>query len=172
MRNRPLLICFIFIMLAALAGCAGSSKQRQPSISNASKTKSIQHINKQQRTVYKRLNTHYSRWKGTPYELGGLNKNGIDCSGFVHVTYRDAFGIKLPRTTEDLADTGKSISKHQLNVGDLVFFKTGFSKRHVGIYVGNQQFIHASTSRGVMKSNLTKPYWSQPYWKSTRLLSN
>jgi len=172
MRSRLALICLTCITLLALVGCAGNTKQQHSSVSNASKTKSPQSLNKQQTSVYKRLNSQYGRWKGTPYELGGLNKKGIDCSGFVHVTFRDAFGMKLPRTTEHLADTGKNISKHNLNVGDLVFFKTGFSKRHVGIYVGNQQFIHASTSKGVMKSNLTNPYWSQHYWKSTRLLSN
>ena len=172
MRSRLLLICFTCITLTALVGCAGTPKQQHSSVSNANKAKPPQHLDKQQTSVYKSLNTQYSRWKGTPYALGGLNKTGIDCSGFVHVTFRDVFGMKLPRTTEDLADTGKNITKHQLNIGDLVFFKTGFSKRHVGIYVGNQQFIHASTSKGVMKSNLTNPYWSQHYWKSTRLLSN
>lgn len=172
MKSSRLLICLTSITLTALVGCAGTPKQQPSSVSNTNKAKSSQHLNRQQASVYNSLNTQYSHWKGTPYELGGLNKRGIDCSGFVQVAFRDAFGMKLPRTTEDLADTGKNIPKHQLNVGDLVFFKTGFSKRHVGIYVGNQQFIHASTSKGVMKSNLANPYWSQHYWKSTRLLSN
>lgn len=172
MRHRLLPIYFTCILIVALAGCSTTPKQHSPSTTGASKSAPPKHLNKQQANVYNRLNTQYSRWKGTPYELGGLNKRGIDCSGFVHVTFRDAFGMKLPRTTDALADTGKNISRHQLNVGDLVFFKTGFTKRHVGIYVGNQQFIHASTSKGVMKSRLTNPYWAEHYWKSTRLLSN
>ncbi|WP_455202735.1 NlpC/P60 family protein [Kaarinaea lacus] len=166
MMIRQLLICFTCYLSIALVGCSSSPRQVAPDTRSANKSTS------QQSSVYKRLNSQYSRWKGTPYELGGLNKRGIDCSGFVHVAFRDAFGMKLPRTTEDLAAAGENISRHQLNIGDLVFFKTGFSKRHVGIYVGNQQFIHASTSKGVMKSNLTNPYWSEHYWKSTRLLSN
>jgi cell wall-associated NlpC family hydrolase len=55
-------------------------------------------------------------------------------------------------------------------VGDLVFFKTGLAKRHVGIYIGKGQFIHASTSRGVTRSRLNSPYWSKHYWKSVRVL--
>ena len=172
MLNRLLPICLTCLLFVALVGCSSTAKQPSPKTIANSKSTAHQKLSKQQASVYKRLNNQYSRWKGTPYELGGLNKRGIDCSGFVHVAFRDAFGMKIPRTTEDLAETGKNISRHQLNVGDLVFFKTGFTKRHVGIYVGNQQFIHASTSKGVMKSRLTNPYWSENYWKSTRLLSN
>jgi len=104
--------------------------------------------------------------------MGGLNKYGIDCSGFVYVTFRDAFGITLPRSTEGLAREGTPIKRQSLAVGDLVFFITGRSKHHVGIYIGNKQFIHASTSNGVMKSSLSNPYWIEHYWKSSRLLEN
>jgi len=129
-------------------------------------------LSKQESANYKKLNAHFQRWRGTPYEMGGLDKSGIDCSGFVHVAFRDAFGMDLPRSTEALAHEGNNINKSQLRVGDLVFFRTGRKQRHVGIYVGNQHFIHASTSKGVMKSNLSNPYWTTHYWKSTRLLAN
>lgn len=170
MNKRQPLTLFTCLAIAVLTGCAGTPKHNTPVSKDTSQSSSSTHH--RQSAVYQRLHHQYSRWKGTPYELGGLNKSGIDCSGFVHVTFREAFGLQLPRTTEDLADSGRHIDKQKLAVGDLVFFKTGISKRHVGIYMGNEQFIHASTSRGVMKSSLRNPYWSQHYWKSTRLLAN
>jgi cell wall-associated NlpC family hydrolase len=163
----------ICVVLITVVGCSSTPNQNsRASVSNSQFSIPSQAYSKQRSATYKKLHAQYQRWKGTPYSLGDMDKNGIDCSGFVHVAFRDAFGMKLPRTTEALANKGKHVPKHHLNVGDLVFFKTGISKRHVGIYVGNQQFIHASTSRGVMKSNLTNPYWSEHYWKSTRLLAN
>ena len=121
--------------------------------------------------LQQRLNQHYLAWRGVGYKIGGNDKRGIDCSGFVHITYKNALGITIPRSTQLLSKTGTPIPRKQLAVGDLVFFKTGFSKHHVGIYVGNSQFIHASTSKGVIKSSLTSPYWSKHYWKSSRVLS-
>ncbi len=115
------------------------------------------------------LSKHYAAWKSAPYKLGGLSKAGIDCSGFVQVTYRDVFNKKLPRSTELLAKTGKTISRQSLKFGDLVFFKTGRSQRHVGIYINNGKFIHASSSRGVMQSSLNSKYWAQHYWKARRI---
>lgn len=110
----------------------------------------------------------YHEWRGTPYRYGGLSKHGTDCSGFIYLTYRHKFGIKLPRTTKKLAATGMEISQRQLQSGDLVFFNTGLSKQHVGIYLGKRKFLHASTSRGVMISNMDNVYWRDKYWQSRR----
>ena len=115
------------------------------------------------------LAQHFQEWSGTPYRLGGQSARGIDCSGFVNVTYNNLFGINLPRTTKEQAKFGKKIRRRKLSTGDLVFFKTGFFQRHVGIYVGNDEFIHASTSKGVIRSSLRAPYWSKHYWKSVRV---
>lgn len=111
------------------------------------------------------------RWKGTPYKLGGLNKNGIDCSGFVYLIYQQKFGKTISRTTGAQVRSGKAISKSQLTTGDLVFFKTGYKVRHVGIYVENGTFLHASTSKGVMISRLDGPYWNARFWQARRLLN-
>jgi len=155
------------------AGCSSTpSKSGSVQISSLTMSGYSKPLDREQSANYQKLQQHYLKWKGTPYQMGGLNKNGIDCSGFVHVAFRDAFGMEVPRSTDALAREGDQIHPDQLEVGDLVFFKTGRTKRHVGIYVGNQHFIHASTSSGVMKSNLTNPYWQEHYWKSTRLLSN
>lgn len=116
-----------------------------------------------------KLITQHREWHGTPYRYGGMSKRGIDCSGFVYLTYRNKFGIELPRSTEQQSEAGTEISQRQLSAGDLVFFRTGFSKQHVGIYMSNRKFLHVSTSRGVMISSMDNVYWRDKYWKAQRI---
>ena len=93
----------------------------------------------------------------------------MDCSAFVQITFRSKLGVDLPRTTEELAREGERVDRSELQAGDLVFFKTGFRQRHVGIYMGGKRFLHASTSRGVMTSSLNNVYWKERYWKARRI---
>lgn len=118
-----------------------------------------------------RLSEQQHEWKGTRYRLGGNSKSGIDCSGFMQVTFKELFGIDLPRTTTEQAKAGERISKDELRTGDLVFFKTGRGPngKHVGVYVKNGQFLHASTKGGVIYSDLESPYWSKAFWQARRL---
>ncbi|MDH5392038.1 MAG: NlpC/P60 family protein [Gammaproteobacteria bacterium] len=110
-------------------------------------------------------------WKNVPYRLGGITRKGVDCSGFVYNTYKDQINILIPRTTKGLAKIGKHVARNELDIGDLVFFKTGKEKtRHVGIYLGKDEFMHASTSKGVMKSSLNNRYWRRAYWKAKRII--
>lgn len=117
------------------------------------------------------LTRQLNQWRGTPYRYGGLSRSGIDCSGFVYRTFRDRFGIRLPRTTTQQSRLGNRIDKEDLLPGDLVFFKTGWGSGglHVGIVDVNQQFIHASASRGVMRSSLKNVYWRKVFWQGRRL---
>ncbi len=115
------------------------------------------------------LKLHFGRWQGTKYRLGGLSRKGIDCSGFTLLTYKELFGLTLPRTAREQGARGDKVSREALSAGDLVFFKTGIFQRHVGIYLENQQFIHASRSKGVMISDLNNSYWQKKYWKAKRL---
>ena len=137
-----------------------------------SKTEVVNTLPAQQpgKTLREQLFDHHAEWQGTKYRLGGTSKDGIDCSGFVQLTYRKLFQIHTPRTTLKLSATGLLVDKTQLEVGDLVFFKYSRSFRHVGIYLGNQQFLHASTSKGVTISSLNTVYWQQRYWKARRIL--
>jgi cell wall-associated NlpC family hydrolase len=122
-------------------------------------------------SVQQRLVRHFRRWQGVPHKYGGNDRHGIDCSGFVHLTYRELFNTRVPRTTKQLAKIGRSITRKHLRIGDLVLFKIGRrQQRHVGIYLGNGQFVHASSSRGVMQSRLDSPYWSRHYWTARRIL--
>ncbi|MCE9679313.1 NlpC/P60 family protein [Shewanella sp. AS1] len=132
------------------------SKSQQTLLQNSAKVKS---------TLYQQ----YTQWKGTKYQIGGLSSKGIDCSGFVYVTYRDKFGIKLPRATDHQKNVGTKVSKKELKAGDLVFFMTGRSQRHVGIYLEEGKFLHASTSKGVMISRLSDYYWKDKFWQARRI---
>lgn len=113
----------------------------------------------------------YNKWRGTPYRLGGTNKKGVDCSGFVHTIFKDEFNITLPRNTTEQAKIGVKVSKKDLQSGDLVLFrlKNSANNLHVGIYHKNGQFIHASTSKGVMVSSLDESYWKDHYWQARRI---
>jgi len=121
------------------------------------------------------LNQLYQRqvqWQGTPYQLGGMSQQGIDCSGFVQLTFAEEFGVPLPRTTEAQAQLSGAVKKDELQTGDLVFFKIPNQVKlyHVGIYLEEGQFLHASTSQGVIVSDLASDYWHNNYWRSIRVL--
>ena len=115
------------------------------------------------------LNQQYKDWRHVQHRMGGLSKNGIDCSGLVYQTYRAKLGINLPRSSKDQSKIGRAIQQKELRTGDLVFFKTGIFTRHVGMYIDKGNFLHVSSSEGVMISNLEEPYWNSAYWKAQRI---
>ncbi len=115
------------------------------------------------------LYDQFREWRGVRYRPGGLSKSGVDCSSFVYLTYWQRFGIELPRTTRYQSRFGRRVSQKRLRPGDLVFFKTGWFRRHVGIYLEGDRFMHVSSKKGVMQSNLDDPYWRKKYWKSVRI---
>ncbi|OHV12874.1 C40 family peptidase [Kushneria phosphatilytica] len=107
-------------------------------------------------------------WTGTPYRYGGETRSGIDCSALVQRIYRDSFDISLPRTTAGQVLEGQRIERKELQPGDLIFFRPSSVGRHVGIYVDNGLFLHASSSSGVRLSRLDNPYWVSHYWQARR----
>ena len=149
----------ILVVALFLAGC--SSHRAPPP--NARLSDSI--------TVIASLNDQLQNWHGTPYRYGGMSQSGVDCSGFVLLTFRDKFAMQLPRETRQQATVGTEIDRDDLLPGDLVFFKTGSGENglHVGIYDTDNQFIHASTSRGVMRSSLDNVYWRKNFWQARRI---
>lgn len=120
--------------------------------------------------IKSRIMEQYDDWKGVRYRLGGTTKRGIDCSAFVQRTFREQFGLDLPRSTWEQRGTGKEVSRNKLRPGDLVLFRAGSTGRHVGIYLGNDNFVHASTSSGVMISSLNESYWKARYREARRVL--
>lgn len=119
-----------------------------------------------------RLYAECSLWMGTKYKYGGLTKRGVDCSGLVFNVYKNVYKKTIPRSTKDLSAKSKKISKGSLYAGDLVFFATTGNKKkvsHVGIYLKDGYFIHASSSRGVVVSHLDENYYKKAWVKAGRI---
>lgn len=108
---------------------------------------------------------------GVPYVWGGSSPNGFDCSGFVQYVYAQK-GIHLPRTADIQATAGRPVSKAELQPGDLVFFASDYVNiSHVGIYAGNGQMIHASTTHGIAYDSLSRDYRVAHYVGACRVLN-
>lgn len=115
-----------------------------------------------------------SLWLGVPYRYGGTTKRGVDCSGFASEIFNKVYGITLPRTTSDLGKAKyKKVGRNNLKTGDLVFFATSRDKKkitHVGIYLKEGYFIHASTKRGVIVDHIDDAYYKKRWIKGARIL--
>ena len=117
------------------------------------------------------LDAHFAHWAGTPYSYGGSSPAGVDCSGFVQASFAYVYGVQLPRTTHEQRRSGRDISPEQLQAGDLVFFSIEDRDSHVGIYLGDGQFMHASSRRGVVRDRLGTRYWWPRLSATVRVLS-
>lgn len=163
----------LFPLLALTACSASSAKVVQTEKANAEALDTLIVNLKTNRphqysaVMDKRLSQVYKEWVGTRYRMGGTTRAGIDCSAFMQTTFIKAFGVNLPRSTAEQRYVGKSINKSELKVGDLVFFR---KNHHVGVYIGNNQFMHASTSKGVTVESLNDNYWARTYTQSRRVL--
>lgn len=164
---------FILMLLVFIFFTGCSSKSTRPYYTDKSfPLKSSFKVNeyKNYERLYEALKAQYIDWKGVRYKYGGNSKKGIDCSAFVQKTFKDRLNINIPRTTKLQSSVGENVSMEDLRTGDLVFFKTGFRSRHVGIYLDSGKFLHASTKRGVTISRLDNVYYSKHFWKIKRLV--
>lgn len=154
---KPLLLTILFAFLLSSCSLVGEKPavryQQRQGIGLADSNK-----------VRDALKNHYQMWQGTPYRAGGMGLSGVDCSGFTLITYHQLFGLRLGRSTEDQLQQGTPINRQSLRPGDLVFFKTGFFKSHVGIYLDKGLFLHASSTKGVTVSTLKLDYWHRKFW--------
>ncbi len=111
---------------------------------------------------------------GTPYKFGGNNPGkGLDCSGFVKFVYKESADISLPRSAAEMSRKGEEVKQAELQPGDLVFFNTRRKPNsHVGIYAGDGQFVHASSSRTkeVTVSRINEKYWASRFNGARRIL--
>lgn len=152
---------FILVFLSFIATSCSSSK-------TIVKKKAI---SKADRIVFNAL-----KYKGVRYKFGGTTKKGMDCSGIVYV----AFGmenVQLPRVSRDMAKRGKKVFLSKAKKGDLLFFRTQKSRtkiNHVGLVISHQKgqirFIHATSSKGVVISNLSEKYWKKAFVKAVKIL--
>lgn len=121
-----------------------------------------------------RLYNEVDKWLGTPYKYAGSSRDGVDCSGFVCQIYKIVYNIKLERNSSAIFYKNcQKIEKENLKEGDLVFFCTKKNSRkinHVGIYLKDDKFVHASSCKGVIINSLNKPYYVRNYICSGRVL--
>jgi cell wall-associated NlpC family hydrolase len=156
----------VFAMILITASCSMKKIQKSADsrVTHASPAQS------RAVAVEKRILDEYRKWRGTRHKMGGSGSKGIDCSGFVKAIYRDAFSIELPRTTREQARLGKPLAFKELQPGDLVFFKPPTYPRHVGIFLSQSEFVHASKSKGVTISKIDPHYWGKYFWTARRIL--
>jgi lipoprotein Spr len=109
-------------------------------------------------------------WLGTKYKYSGRSKNGIDCSGFVSTMYKNTYCINLTGGSKDLWPVVKPVEKNDLMEGDILFFKIKKGQiSHVGVYLGNNKFAHASVHSGVIISDLDEDYYKKYFYKGGRV---
>ena len=164
-RHRWCILAAAVIMVTA-ASCATSGKRTGADGHGIARHSSPI----ESTTVEKRILHEFRNWRGTRHKMGGSSGKGVDCSGFVQKLYRDAFKVDLPRTTQEQVKCGTFVSRGKLQPGDLVFFKPPGYPRHVGIYLNNSEFAHASKSKGVTISTIDHHYWGKYYWTARRIL--
>lgn len=171
-QMRNILYWSIILLALVLSSC--SSTQRL----TVQKNKTEQLSRKLGFTVNKRDNLplfeEVSLWIGTPYRYGGTNRTGADCSGFVSSVYKNVYQKSLQRTVTNIYNKDcQRIRKRRVKSGDLVFFNFSKKKRrgltHVGIFLKNGYFVHASTSQGVIISHLSENYYKKGWRKSGRI---
>lgn len=162
---KPVLLLFTVLLL--LSGCS-SKKVSKPSHKTTKTTH--QKTTQSGSWISRALSKEYTKWNGVPYKYGGTTLKGVDCSSLMQIIYKDAFGLKIPRTTANQAKIGFQVKKSSKREGDLVFFKTGWNTRHSGIIIKSDKFIHSSTKHGVIISSLNNPYWKSKYWQIRRIL--
>lgn len=165
MKKKFPLLCLI---VASLTLGACSSKKKAVVVKNPRPIPV--HVVPSTDKQLKKLISEARSWIGTPYAYGGSTKGkGTDCSGMIMQLFNDVYGLKLPRSSAMQHEVSRPVKYNNMRPGDLVFFTTNKSHsrvNHVGLYVGDNRMIHASSSRGVMESALDLPYWQQTYHSS------
>lgn len=164
--NRQYFACklyFLLFFIILLASCSVSKK-------TVSTTKPALAAEAMTSLKSKDLYLFITDWAGVKYRLGGLDKNGIDCSGFALLLQKDIYGQTLPRRSKDQAAFVKQKNLNELNEGDLIFFSFGKQEvDHVGVYLNHNFFVHASTTRGVVVDQLSLPAYQHAIVKTGTL---
>lgn len=169
MNFKKLFIITICIMLSA----CGTTAPKREALSYYESDEYFNHLYETQNYTpkQKRLVSVGKDLIGTPYVLGSTNpERGLDCSGFTQYVYKHGLDINLPRTARQQNAAGQYVSRQYLLPGDLVFLDLAGDLSHVGIYIGDGRFFHASTSRNrLMVADMNNPYYSQRYDSAVRV---
>lgn len=168
MKTKKLVAVMLFIGLCLFSQAQTSQKSSDPD--NLAKEYFSQIMGvASNATTNTKLYQFVYEWLGTPYRLGGDSKRGIDCSKFSLAVYENVFNTTIGYNSRNQYSNVTPIRKNDLQPGDLVFFKIrSRSITHVGVYLGDDKFAHASSSKGVMVSNLNEAYWKRYYYNGGR----
>ena len=157
-------------LIPFLASCGFSTGKHRPMAKTHASARKVQPVrisNIDHTQGSQELMLHSMGLIGTPYKWGGsTTSTGFDCSGMIQFVYKNALGVSLPRTARDMAAASRKIPDSRLKAGDLVFFNTGGANKysHVGLYIGNGEFIHAPSSGKTIKTEkLSSPFYAKNY---------
>lgn len=161
-------ILFLAILSIALTSCGGAKKNFTIKESSTYKYKPAKKATK--------IADYALQFQGTKYKWGGTTKRGMDCSGLVYTSFLNAGNIELPRSSYTMVKKGRRLRVDEINIGDLLFFKTYNNRHavsHVGLVVkivpGQVSFIHSTTHKGVIISTLNQKYWNAHFVEARRL---
>lgn len=143
-------------------------------IDNEIDNTSSNNLNSSYASLREKMLMEIIKYLDTPYKYGGTDKNGIDCSAFTQLLYKDILSVQLQRSARLQFSEGEEVSRSNLKFGDLVFFNTRQRVKpgHVGIYIGDNLFAHASSSKGVTISSLDLSYYSSRFMGARRINNN
>ena len=158
-----------FVFVGFLFSCTVEKSGTHSFLSLQKKYSSLLDVSEKEITNTK-LYSFIDDWYGVSYKYGGKNKNGIDCSGFASVLYKEVFGKEISGTTASICKQCVKISKEKLREGDLVFFKIESNEiSHMGVYLKNNKFVHATTKAGVVIDDMNEEYYSNYFETAGRL---
>jgi cell wall-associated NlpC family hydrolase len=159
-------------LLFLLAAC-GSIRPAPRYTDSSDSENLVRELEERRRASPNRLLRVVEGYLGVPYKWGGNTRQGMDCSAFTRAIIRETYGVELPRTSVQMYGVGRAVAKRQdLKAGDLVFFKNTYSGpgvSHVGIYLGDGRFAHASSSKGGTITPLDNPYFNPRYAGARRV---
>ena len=169
----PLFGILFFLLLLNGCGSIAPTPRYTKAATRDGSTKIVRELKKRQRGGKNRLLRVVDSYLGVPYKWGGTTRQGMDCSAFARAIYRETYGVELPRTSKQMYQLGQKISpQRNLKSGDLVFFKNTYSGpgvSHVGVYISDGRFAHASSSAGGVITGLESSYFKKRYAGARRI---
>jgi lipoprotein Spr len=170
-------LCYLFLLTFVVA-TAPSCKSKKETVSKTSTSVSSSKIRlvadkmgiSEKEVQNKKLYLFISEWYGTPYKYGGCGRSGIDCSCFTGTLYQKIYGKTMARSTKDIQKECRRVKESNLKEGDLLFFKISSKEiTHVGVYLKDRKFVHASTKKGVMISSMDEEFFKKVFCEAGRL---
>lgn len=161
---------YVLLCSVCLAGCSQTGQLRTQTPSPLQAVSSVNPAIPSA-AIESELRAFAAFWQGTPHLEGGDSKSGIDAPGLIVVVADQILGLPLPHSTARQLGFGQEVERSSLMPGDIVFFRPTSMPRHVGVYLGSQEFLHAWPEDGVSIGRMDEPYWSGAYWVGRRVLA-